>query len=794
MDVVKLVNPSPLAIPGTALAPQPSRTTWRSELLGHGIAIALTMILLVGGQRLDLADWHAPFDYDNMAAYITDTYDAMLILPLVKATVERGSHWRNERLGAPGIQETHDFAVIDHLHFGIIWILARFFSDAVVVFNLFHVLTYPLTTLTALFVLRRFGISMPVAILGAILYSFQPYHYIRGLHHYFLAAYFIVPLTLMVIFWICQGRLPFFAKEADGQYRFRLWRRDNLETVLIAAATASAGAYYAYFACAILVAAGCYSWFYTKTVRGMMSAFAVIGLIVFGGIMNHLPMFVYQAEYGKNARPMQRLAEEAEIYASRISQFVLPVPAHNPVGIGNQIWFDPAAIRSEYQAPLFKPLNESDGNAFGFIGSIGFLALLALALFPKNRGWPLGALSSLTVFCTLLATVGSLGALFNLLISAQVRCYNRVSIYMVFIALFAVCWGLDRLFLRRGGVKIWARWLVCLGLLAIGIWDQTNDAWFPDLRIQHPDYVSVVDIRRKNAERYWEDRAFFERVEAILPEGMIFTYPYMEFPESMPYREPGSPGVTQSYDMSIGYLHTSNLRWSYGTMKGREWDLWMRDVAGKWANTPRFLERLVLAGFEGLLIDARSIRPDRFQRFKSGIEQYIGHGALREVHPTRKYYFFDLREHRDWLRKNMGEAHFEAMAKNEREMLMLLFLKGLSTFDMLESKERTYWGQPKAEILFVNRSSETVTATYEMQLRTSYFEGSAWLRIRGGDIWTEDVEIFPEADAPTITRTFTVPPGRHSVKITCEPTLSVLPSDSRNILYAIAHLRRIDRE
>ena len=148
--------PGPGSVSGFVSGSMPARPRlpWYSRLTAYVAAAGLTLGVLTAGLRLDKADFHAPFTY---------TLDSLLILPFVKSTLERGSHWRNERLGAPGVQELHDFPVVDHLHFGVIWLIGRFESDPVVVFNLFYVLTYPLTTVVTMAVLRSFGLSMPAA-------------------------------------------------------------------------------------------------------------------------------------------------------------------------------------------------------------------------------------------------------------------------------------------------------------------------------------------------------------------------------------------------------------------------------------------------------------------------------------------------------------------------------------------------------------------------------------------------------------------------------------------------------
>ena len=245
------LTPLSTAIAAPAASSQPEPPPGRKvRVAWYGGSILLTVLLVFFGLRLDRADIRAPFYYD---------LDALLILPLVKATAERGpgGHWRNEHLGvgvtAPDrtqFQELYDFPVIDLLHFTLIWVLSLVISNVAVLFNAYFLLTFPLTTLTAMIAFRYLGLSLPAAAVGGLLYSFLPFHYQRWENHYFLAAYWMVPLSFLPIFAICQGDLPFFARATNGGYRRRLicWR--SFGYGVLGVAIASAGAYYAFFTCA----------------------------------------------------------------------------------------------------------------------------------------------------------------------------------------------------------------------------------------------------------------------------------------------------------------------------------------------------------------------------------------------------------------------------------------------------------------------------------------------------------------------------------------------------------------
>lgn len=69
------------------------------------------------------------------------------------------------------------------------------------------------------------------------------------------------------------------------------------------------------------------------------------------------------------------------------------------------------------------------------------------------------------------------------------------------------------------------------------------------------------------------DREFVAKMEEALPkEAMVFQLPVMEFPEG------AVPGVP-SYDHFRPYLYSKNLRFSFGSMKGRDREKWQQEVS-----------------------------------------------------------------------------------------------------------------------------------------------------------------------------------------------------------------------
>ena len=739
----------PAELPAT---PTPRAAPWTVCVLGYAVALVITGGVLYYGMKLEDVDLRVPFSYKN---------DALLILPMVKVTVERGDHWTNDRLGAPGGQELYDYPVIDKLHFAGIRLLALYDPDPVTVFNLYYLLTYPLTTLSALFVLRRLRLSVAASIAMSVLYTFQPYHYLRGEVHYFLAAYFVIPLTLWLALRFCRGAIPFFLRRDDGTFRRRPFQAAGWGTVLVAILTATAGAYYAFFGCALLAAATVYGTWVARTWRAPLVGFGTVALIAGIGLLNHAPTAKYQAAHGVNERPHLRYSEEAEMYGLKIAQMLLPVSGHN--------WQRLAMIRAEYDSPKLRPSQtENEWDPIGIVASLGLIGLLVAAFLPGTRSWPVGPLASLMLFGILLGTIGGLGSLIAHLGTPQIRAYNRVSIYLAFLALMAVGVAVDRLTRSSWRIAVPLRVAAFALVLWVGLWDQLNNDWFRD--------DGYVKERKKIAARYREDRAFFAKIEAMFPDGgAVFNYPHVPYPEAQPLKN------IESYDHIRGYLHTENVRWSFGSMKGREWDQRLASMAAE--ETPAMLVRLILAGFEAILVDVRGLNGKQFSDLDAVIHQVTGDGTAF-VHPDQSLVLYDLRAHSKYLRESYGPKGFAERAARERESISTLWLKGFASYEPIGQENRRQYARPKATLQFVNPTDRTRALRMRMEFSTLSKEPST-LSIRGA-IWEDTVTDLREKPK-AYERTIVLPPGRHAVEFDCPPPNTFLPADSRWLFFSISN-------
>jgi hypothetical protein len=793
---------TPLSTPIAAAAvsgkpePPPSR---KVRLAWYGGTLLLTVLLVFFGLRLDRADIRAPFYYD---------LDALLILPLVKATAERGpgGHWRNEHMGvgvtAPDrtqFQELYDFPVIDLLHFTLIWMLGLVIPNVVVLFNTYFLLTFPLTTLTAMIVFRYLGLSLPAAAVGGLLYSFLPFHYQRWENHYFLAAYWLVPLSFLPIFAICRGDLPFFDRAAEGSYgrRLKSWR--SFGYGVLGVAIASGGAYYAFFTCALLSFAGVYGWVTLKTWRAAAAAGGLIAAIVLTGFILHLPTIRYQREYGHNAIT-DREPEEADAYGMKLAHLILPIPDHNLRVLAN--------FRLQYLSPN-RPCEVESAGGLGIVGTAGLLGLIVATLFPIRRTWPYGPLVGLTLFAILLATIGGFGSVFNLIVTSQIRAYNRISVFIAFLCLFAALWAIDRYLLTRPGPRASRiRYAAWAGLFLIGFLDQTPFAWFKS------GIVKAID---RHAKRFRADGRFFAEIEQTMPPGSkIFCLPYAPFPEHRPIDK------MPIYEHARGYIHTDSLYWSFGAVKGREVDAWQRDVAAPMTTTsfdklpvaaPEFVDRIVCAGFDGLLIDTRgfalSKNGDRARTIEDLIHnRYEALVAARTkqprpkdraarlslpriAHEDNRQFFLDLRPYRDELRQALP-LHYEERTRHEQDWVALLWLDGFESPEEAGYVDLMRFAPRDATAMLVNPSDRTQKLALTMNFSAASV-GRFQIRLTG--LVNDEFDFVrsaadfsatpPNRLAVRKSYVIEVPPGRHAIRFHCTPPPDFVAADQKGLCYYI---------
>jgi phosphoglycerol transferase len=251
------------------------------------------------------------------------------------------------------------------------------------------------------------------------------------------------------------------------------------------------------------------------------------------------------------------------------------------------------------------------------------------ALFERQRH-----ASTAAIVAFLIGTTGGGSALVAYLATAQLRAWNRLSLFIAFFALFAVGLGLDAL---RRRLQMRSRGALLAGLalavvLVAGVLDQTSPRFAPDYKVARA--------------RYGNDDRFVKRIERTLPaNSMVFQLPYIAFPESPPRF-----GMID-YDQARGYIHSSTLRWSFGGVKGRSQTDWQDRLTGR--QPAAVIEGIAAVGFRGLWID-RFGYPDRGKALEKAVQKVVGPPAFQS--DDRRLVFYDLRPYSSRLAAKAGPA------------------------------------------------------------------------------------------------------------------------------------------
>ena len=631
------MGPSATATPARA-SPALARAARRALRRPRGTAIDVGFAVGAALLALAAAAWALRLWRGDLSVPFASELDALQHAMLVKGVLDHGWYPVNHSLGAPFGQELYDVPHNgENLQLLIVKGLGFFTHDFAVVLNLYFLLTFPLVALVAYVVLRRLGATPAVATVCAVLYALLPYHFAHGESQLFLSGYFAVPLGAYLVMATLSGT-PLFTRRPE-QARPRWASRRTLLTLAACAVLGSTSADYAAFTVLLLLAAAVIALLARRDARALRGALAAVATIAAVLAINFVPVGLYKIDQGDNAEVGNRRAADSERYALRFAQLVLPVQDHRLDLLAR------AKRRYVLSTRTSSPFNESYSAALGIVAAIGFLWLLLVALLTLVANARRMAIderfrhaSAGTLIALAIATVGGVSTLIAYWITPQLRGWNRLSVFIAFFSLVAVALLLERL-RRRIGPAPGRRALFGVALAAIlvvGVLDQTTP--------------SDVPAYRANAARFHSDGDLVASVERRLPHNaMVFQLPHMSFPESGPIHR------MLNGDPVRAYLHSHDLRWSYGAMQGRRAD-WSEDLADKPASL--VVPAVAAAGFDGIWVD-------RFGFADGGHAITVALRSIAGVDPLRsrdrRFAFFDLRPYAARLRERRSPVQLREL-------------------------------------------------------------------------------------------------------------------------------------
>jgi hypothetical protein len=441
------------------------------------------------------------------------------------------------QLGAPYTANWNDYPATEDFLFWFPGILARFIG-------LFAAANFAVMTVQVLGVLafyyaaRRLKCDWRWSYVGALIFGLAPFGFAHSLHHFVITAYGHIALGVLVFFWVSNG----------NGLRFR--SRDYWIAIGIAVLTGCLNVYYTYIFIQ-MVGIGLIIQWLRHGWRATLVPFS-IGCVTFATfVLMDLHSVLYGIVYGHNPSAYIRNYAQMELYALKLADCFMPFPTHKiPLfaDIGRH-FYSITGLSAEVPPACY----------FGLVGLAAFLWLAVYtvrnALIRTGRRIPLEA--TLVLWTFLYATVGGINGIVG---AAGFEMFRSTTRYCIVILCVSLLFAVRRISLisRRWN----SPWPVVAPVLIgiVGVWE-----FLPPLAGEDQSTTAAIVN---------SDRQFALRMESSLPKGaMVFQMPVMDYPETP------IAGVP-AYSHFRPFLYTKDLRYSFGSDKGRVQDAWQHVITG----------------------------------------------------------------------------------------------------------------------------------------------------------------------------------------------------------------------
>lgn len=493
------------------------------------------------------ANWNLPTTY----AHDAERGDFLPNVAYLKAS----SHWAGipflwktvPELGAPYDANWNDVPSLDELLLTLQTLLSRLLGLYAGI-NASFVVAHGSAAVAFYAAARLSEFNRLWSWMGALAFGLAPFIFAQSPHHFQVA--FIWPVAFFPMVWkaASTGTIP-LAKS------WRFWGMLAIGFI--------AGMHFVYFTnvfCQLVLLGAAIHWYRTRDTGPLKAALVVIAAAAAGFAINNIDSWTYRLFHEPNSGALIREYKWLEIYGLKLVDFLIPPVTHRSDEL---VAF---AINHRKGAPLL----DEGASYLGIVGLLALGWLLSTAIRAGTHGRfdevPIEAWWILWI--VLMFTTGGLNAI--IAATTGFTMFRGGCRYSVVILAISLLWSAERLTriqaeseaAHPGGTakRLWG--LGAAAACVVALWDQVP---------RPPTAEETATIARLVAS----DRGFTEKMEAALPPGaMVFQMPVMEYPESP------IPGVG-SYDHFRPYLYSKQLRFSFGSQKGREREKWQPAVQAK---------------------------------------------------------------------------------------------------------------------------------------------------------------------------------------------------------------------
>jgi phosphoglycerol transferase len=556
--------------------------------------------------------------------------DAMHHVMLAKAIIEQGWYWNIERLSAPFNLPLIIFPVgglLDTILFKLFAILT---DNPFTLITWFFATTFVLSTISASYVLNDLGLKTWTSAAFALTFAFAPIPFGRSVEHLMLVTY-LVPFAIGFSVHLMSGSFVSLSSSRKAVY------------LVAAFALGLNYVYTAFFACFFVAVAILVLLFQPPLRASARHGVLFIAIISTGVILSLGPSFL-AAKSDPDARTELygfKSRGEADIYGLKIRHLLLPTNNSS-----NRF----VVAARENLSNGFPLENENTLARLGIVGSLGFLiAMIAgfIRLAERQSNTceicnRIGPLSALLVAGVFFSSIGGFGSIFNTFVSVEIRAYNRIAMFLLFIGVLTSALAFTQIIRRINFLWIMSL-LVCVVIVSLM---EQND--FRKLRANSIHAIKKID----------EVKPSVEILESIMPPGAaIYQMPFTSYPHT-----PNVENMLPNEHL-MGYALSRELRWNWPALSGDAIALNRKLSAMK----PKLLTKaLVALGFSAVWLN-RSAYTDHGAAIVAELQQA---GAnLIDQDNSNKIALLDLRQLRNQLELSIGVS---ALDEERRKLLGLV--------------------------------------------------------------------------------------------------------------------------
>ncbi len=572
--------------------------------------------LLVGFVAAMVAAWVMQIWKLQLGVPFSADGDALFHVSAIADIRESGWYLHNDRLAAPFGQDARDFPFGgENIHWLSLKLLGYGAPSVGATMNLYLFLSYPIVAVTTFVVARRLGLDRSASTFVGLLFAFMPFHNQRLSGHLLRVNYFYVPLGVLVVFRVLAWQK---LRTANAMGRTRWSRERVVPLLLVAVLLGASDTQHAVFGSLILLVCAVAVSLRDLDPRPVWFAVLFGGIAAFSLLLNNTPALIARLQRGANPDAIARGAFESELYGLRPVALVVPTSTHR--------WGPFAELGQSMLETAVPNAGEVRSQALGVIGALGLLAVLGVTAAAaagrrvlRSAPIDLASCGLIAGAAILLGSVGAFPSLLSTLGFTQIRTWGRISLWIAFVSLLAAA-ALLHLAMRSLRSRV-----IRLGVVIVAVSFGLAD-------LVDPGVLRVSAAQEARTEAWTRDETFYRQVEAALPAGaMVHQMPIARFPEAGPIVGMGD------YEHLDAFVHTSELRWSYGGMRGRPEGEWLQALAT--FAIDQQLALVATVGFDAVLVDRRGFA-DRGANVEA-VLQRLGATPLVK-HPSGNRIVYDI--------------------------------------------------------------------------------------------------------------------------------------------------------